>query len=92
MVVTVRQPESMRAVRYTVPSWSPAWAIPEVPVPESQLHDQAIEYLRAVLLAWAARWTGAWATYWRRTGGGERADAVQPRFQVTPRGRAEGSA
>ena len=55
MVVTVRQPESVRAVRYTVPRWSPAWAIPEVPVPESQLHDQAIEYVRAVLLAWVAR-------------------------------------
>lgn len=55
MVVTIRQPDSVSAVRYTVPRWSPAWAIPEVPVPESQLHDQAIEYVRAVLLAWVAR-------------------------------------
>ena len=55
MVVTVRKAESERAVRYTVPHWSPAWAVPEVPVPESQLHDQAIEYVRALLLAWAAR-------------------------------------
>jgi Uma2 family endonuclease len=54
VVVTLRQ-ESASAVRYTVPRWSPAWAIPEVPVSESQLHDQAIEYVRALLLAWAAR-------------------------------------
>jgi hypothetical protein len=38
-----------------VPRWSPAWAITEVPVSESQLHDQAIEYVRSLLLAWAAR-------------------------------------
>jgi Uma2 family endonuclease len=43
------------SVGYAVPRWSPAWAIPEVPVPESQLHDHAIEYLRGVLLAWVAR-------------------------------------
>jgi hypothetical protein len=55
MVVTVQKSDSDRAVRYTVPRWSPAWAVPEVPVSESQLHDQAIEYVRALLLAWAAR-------------------------------------
>ena len=55
MVVTVRHLDAVSAVRYTVPRWSPAWAIPEVPVSESQLHDQAIEWVRALLLAWAAR-------------------------------------
>lgn len=43
------------AVRYRVPRWSPAWAIPEVPVPESDTHDIAIEYLRSLLMAWVAR-------------------------------------
>lgn len=41
------------SVRYGVPRWNPAWAVPEVPVPESDTHDLAIEYLRGVLLAWA---------------------------------------
>jgi Uma2 family endonuclease len=43
------------AIRYPVPRWSPSWAVPEIPVPESRLHDQAIEYLRALLLAWIER-------------------------------------
>lgn len=43
------------AVRYPVPRWSAAWAVPEVPVPESDTHDAAIEWLRALLLAWVAR-------------------------------------
>jgi Uma2 family endonuclease len=42
-------------VRYPVPRWTPAWAVPEVPVPESDTHDAAIEWLRALLLAWAER-------------------------------------
>jgi Uma2 family endonuclease len=47
--------EPQLAVRYRVPRWSPAWAVPEVPVPESDTHDLAIEYLRSLLLAWVAR-------------------------------------
>ncbi len=43
------------AVSYRVPRWTPAWAVPEVPVPESDTHDAAIEWLRALLLAWVAR-------------------------------------
>jgi len=43
------------SVTYRVPRWLPQWAVPEVPVPEATWHDQAIEYLRSVLLAWAAR-------------------------------------
>jgi hypothetical protein len=47
--------ESVVSVSYRVPRWSAAWAVPEVPVPESDTHDLAIEYLRSVLLAWAER-------------------------------------
>jgi hypothetical protein len=47
--------DSLVALRYAVPRWSPAWAVPEVPVPESEVHDQSIEYSRALLLAWAER-------------------------------------
>jgi len=43
VVVTVRHIDAVSAVRYTVPRWSPAWAIPEVLASESQLHDPAIE-------------------------------------------------
>ena len=43
------------ALIYRVPRWDPAWAVPEVPVPESDTHDAAIEWLRALLLAWVAR-------------------------------------
>ena len=43
------------AVRYGVRRWSPDWAVPEIPVPESDTHDVAIDYLKALLLAWAAR-------------------------------------
>jgi Uma2 family endonuclease len=39
-------------VRYPVPRWAAAWAVPEVPVPESDTHDAAIEWLRALLSAW----------------------------------------
>lgn len=38
-----------------VPRWLPEWAIPEVPVPESDTHDAAIERLRALLAAWVER-------------------------------------
>lgn len=41
------------SVRYGVPRWNPAWAVPEVPVPDNPLHDQAIEYLRKLLEFWA---------------------------------------
>jgi Uma2 family endonuclease len=43
------------AIVYSVPRWSEAWAVPEVPVPETDTHDAAIEWLRALLLAWVAR-------------------------------------
>ncbi len=43
------------AVVYPVPRWSAAWAVPEVPVPESDTHDAAIERLRGLLLTWVER-------------------------------------
>lgn len=43
------------AILPPVRRWSPAWAIPEVPVPESDTHDLTIEWLRALLGAWVAR-------------------------------------
>jgi hypothetical protein len=52
------QPSSVStdlAVSYRVPRWVPAWAVPEDPVPESDTHDEAIEWLRALLSAWVAR-------------------------------------
>jgi len=43
------------SVIYPVPRWSPRWAVPEVPVPESDLHDCAIEYVRALLEFWLSQ-------------------------------------
>jgi Uma2 family endonuclease len=43
------------AVHYEVPRWLPEWAVPEVPVPETDTHDAAIDYLKALLLAWVER-------------------------------------
>jgi Uma2 family endonuclease len=53
MAMSVQSPQL--EVRYAEPVWNPAWAVPEVPVPESDTHDLAIEYLRSLLLAWAER-------------------------------------
>jgi Uma2 family endonuclease len=44
-----------RVILRDVPRWLPEWAIPEVPVPESDTHDAAIEWLRALLVAWVER-------------------------------------
>lgn len=43
------------AIRYAVPRWRPEWAIPDVPVSFSDLHDEALTYLRALLSAWVER-------------------------------------
>lgn len=42
-------------VRYTVPRLRPGWELREDIVPESIVHDQAVELLKALLAAWAAR-------------------------------------
>jgi Uma2 family endonuclease len=43
------------AIRYGVPRSRPDWTLPEEPVPESQSHDQTLDLLKALLLAWIAR-------------------------------------
>jgi Uma2 family endonuclease len=43
------------SVRYAVRSIPEAWVLPEGTVPESIPHDEAAEYLKLVLRAWAAR-------------------------------------
>ena len=42
-------------VRYGVPKEAVAWELSEETMPESVLHDQAVELLKALLGAWAAR-------------------------------------
>jgi Putative restriction endonuclease len=37
------------------PRWVPEWAVPEVPVPESDTHDLGTAYLVSVLQSWAER-------------------------------------
>ncbi len=43
------------SLSYRLPRWNPAWAVPEVPAPEAPSHDHAIDYLKSLLVAWAAR-------------------------------------
>src|SRR5690606_7269863 len=43
------------SLSYAVARWNPAWAVPDVPVPESPLHDGTLEYLRSLLSVWATR-------------------------------------
>ena len=43
------------SLSYRLPRWNPAWAVPDVPVPEAPSHDHAIDYLKSLLAAWAAR-------------------------------------
>lgn len=42
-------------IAYEVPRTRPDWTLSEEPVPESQPHDQTIDLLKAILLAWVAR-------------------------------------
>ncbi len=42
-------------VRYTVPRRGRGWELSEETVPESIVHDHAVELLKAILVAWAAR-------------------------------------
>lgn len=42
-------------IQYEIPRTRPDWTLPEEPVPESQPHDQTIDLLKAILLAWVAR-------------------------------------
>ena len=48
-------PRAVVGVHYTVPRRVPGWELPDELMPESVLHDQAVELLKALLTAWAAR-------------------------------------
>ena len=43
------------ALRYPLERIPDEWELPEVPVPESVPHDRLVEYLKALLVAWAER-------------------------------------
>lgn len=51
--VSLRFPES--AVKYTVPRVAAGWELSEETMPESIVHDQAVELLKALLSSWAGR-------------------------------------
>ncbi len=53
--MAMSDPDLLVTVTYSQPRWRSEWAVPEVPVPESNLHDLCIEYLRSLLLAWSER-------------------------------------
>jgi Uma2 family endonuclease len=55
MLVSMSDPDLPITVTYSQARWRPEWAVPEVPVPESTLHDLGLEYIRALLLAWGER-------------------------------------
>jgi Uma2 family endonuclease len=42
-------------LHYSVPRLRPGWELSEETMPESVVHDQAVELLKAILAAWAAR-------------------------------------
>lgn len=43
------------AVQYSLPTSLPEWELPEVPVPESPDHDEFVDRLKSILLAWLGR-------------------------------------
>ncbi len=48
-------PRAVVGVHYTVPRGVSGWQLSDELMPESVLHDQAVELLKALLAAWAAR-------------------------------------
>jgi hypothetical protein len=48
-------PAARVIIQYEIPRTRPDWTLPEEPVPESQPHDQTVDLLKAILLAWVAR-------------------------------------
>jgi Uma2 family endonuclease len=48
-------PRAVIGVHYTVPLQLASWELSDGLMPESVLHDQAVELLKALLTAWAAR-------------------------------------
>jgi len=68
-------------IQYEIPRSRPDWTLPEEPVPESQPHDQTLDLLKAILLAWVAR-TGRNAQVARNLA--VRWDESEPRVGVDP--------
>jgi Uma2 family endonuclease len=48
-------PRAFVGVHYSVPRLRSGWELSEQTMPESVVHDQAVEMLKAILAAWAAR-------------------------------------
>jgi Uma2 family endonuclease len=74
-------PRSLVGVHYTVPRLVSGWELSEELMPESVLHDQAVEMLKALLAAWAAR-AGNGALVVRNLA--VRWDESEPRIGVDP--------
>lgn len=56
MTSMARSPDGRSvSIRYEIPRTRPDWTLPEEPVPESQPHDQTLDLLKALLLAWVER-------------------------------------
>jgi Uma2 family endonuclease len=69
------------AVQYSLPISLPEWELPEVPVPESPLHDELADRLRSLLGAWLERTGRAGAV---RRNLAIRWDSSNPRVGVDP--------
>lgn len=69
------------AVQYSLPTSLAEWELPEVPVPESPVHDEIADRLRSVLVAWQTR-SGPRGAVRRNLA--IRWDEVHPRVGVDP--------
>lgn len=68
-------------MQYSLPAFLPEWELPEVPVPESPVHDEIADRLRNVLVAWQTQVHPAGAV---RRNLAIRWDEVHPRVGVDP--------
>ncbi|HEU5076227.1 MAG TPA: Uma2 family endonuclease [Polyangiaceae bacterium] len=68
-------------MQYSLPRSLPEWELPEVPVPESPVHDEIADRLRGVLVAWNDRTSQVGAV---RRNLAIRWDEVHPRVGVDP--------
>lgn len=74
-------PRTVIGVHSTVPLQRPGWELSEELMPESVVHDEAVELLKAILAAWAARRDHA-AFVARNLA--VRWDEVQPQIGIDP--------
>src|SRR5688572_9100715 len=73
-------PRALVGLHYSVPRLRSGWELSEETMPESVVHDQAVDLLKAILAAWAARAGNAFvarnlAVRW---------DEAHPRIGVDP--------